>query len=508
MSKRKKASSSFILELGLVVSQSQEKDLLVRFDLARQLYNACLGEALRRLNLMRESKAYQKARAMPKSKERTQCFKDLNTAFGFSDYEIQAYGTACKNACCFKDHLDVHVCQKIATRAFNAVREYAFGKRGRPRFKGKNHLDSVEGKNNQSGIRWREDRVKWSGLVLPARFDPKDKHSVQVYGLEHKVKFVRIMRRRIKGKTRFFVQLVLEGKPRQKHEAGNETVGLDLGPSTIACVGETDAFLDGFCSELLPIQREIRKIQRKMDRSRRAMNPDNYNPDGTIKPGKKTWKFSARYLADRDRLSEMHRRLAGTRKRLHGEMANRVLSMGAVIKTEDVSYKAWQRMFGKSVGFRAPGMFVEILCRKAGNAGGKVNKLPLSNALSQICHNCGAVQKKPLSTRWHRCDCGITAQRDLYSAFLARNVSGSGLDTRQAQKSWPGAEPLLRCAVSRLSQSANGGFFPSSFGISGVRADRTPKAVKPNVEAGDDVPVTHQRCECRREPRRDMRRFR
>lgn len=225
----------------------------------------------------------------------------------------------------------------------------------------------------------------------------------------------------------------------------------------------------------------------KMDRSRRATNPDNYNPDGTIKPGKKTWKFSARYLADRDRLSEMHRRLAGTRKRLHGEMANRVLSMGAVIKTEDVSYKAWQRMFGKSISFRAPGMFVEMLCRKAGNAGGKVNKLTLSNALSQTCHNCGTVQKKPLSTRWHRCDCGITAQRDLYSAFLARNVSGSGLDTRQAKKSWPGAEPLLRCAVSRLSQSANGGFFPSSFGISGVRADRTPKVVKPNVEAGDDV---------------------
>ena len=29
------------------------------------------------------------------------------------------------------------------------------------------------------------------------------------------------------------------------------------------------------------------------------------------------------------------------------------------------------------------------------------------------------VQKKPLSERWHRCSCGVSAQRDFYSAYLA-----------------------------------------------------------------------------------------
>ena len=29
-----------------------------------------------------------------------------------------------------------------------------------------------------------------------------------------------------------------------------------------------------------------------MDRSRRAMNPENYNDDGTVRRGKKTWKKS------------------------------------------------------------------------------------------------------------------------------------------------------------------------------------------------------------------------
>ncbi len=61
----KKTTPSFIHELSLLVSTSQERILLMRMDVARQLYNACLGESLKRLDLMRESKQYQKARIIP-----------------------------------------------------------------------------------------------------------------------------------------------------------------------------------------------------------------------------------------------------------------------------------------------------------------------------------------------------------------------------------------------------------------------------------------------------------
>ena len=53
-------------------------------------------------------------------------------------------------------------------------------------------------------------------------------------------------------------------------------------------------------------------------------------------------------------------------------MLNRILQMGDTFKLEQISYRALQRRFGRSVGMRAPGMFVERLCRKAESAGGEV----------------------------------------------------------------------------------------------------------------------------------------
>jgi len=118
----------------------------------------------------------------------------------------------------------------------------------------------------------------------------------------------------------------------------------------------------------------------------------------------------------------MHRRLAEGRKTAQGALANRILGIGDVFQVEKVSYRAFQRAFGRSVGRRAPGMFVERLSRKAESAGGTVIAFPTeTTALSQVCQ-CGRRAKKPLSLRWHQCLCGVSAQRDLYSAYLARFV--------------------------------------------------------------------------------------
>lgn len=72
---------SFVTEISLKVTPSQERALNKRFEVARQDYNACLGECLKRLDLMRESKAWQKARLLPKGKNRTDTFKVLNETF-------------------------------------------------------------------------------------------------------------------------------------------------------------------------------------------------------------------------------------------------------------------------------------------------------------------------------------------------------------------------------------------------------------------------------------------
>ena len=78
------------------------------------------------------------------------------------------------------------------------------------------------------------------------------------------------------------------------------------------------------------------------------------------------------------------------------------------------------------------------------------------------------MQQKPLRQRWHGCDCGVCAQRDLYSAYLARfvNPDTSVLKARQAQAAWRRGEPLVQAAYQHATsnQRASGRQPLSSFG--------------------------------------------
>src|SRR3984957_19668092 len=56
---------SFVAEFPLQTTAADEKTLDTRLNAARHLYNACLQECLHRLDLMKQSKAWQAARAMP-----------------------------------------------------------------------------------------------------------------------------------------------------------------------------------------------------------------------------------------------------------------------------------------------------------------------------------------------------------------------------------------------------------------------------------------------------------
>src|SRR5215472_7526763 len=276
------------------VSPAQERILLARLEAARQVYNACLGEARQRVQLVRESKAFRAARTLAKDDpERTPLFRAARQQHAFSDYALQAYAQQFGHSW-LGEHLDSHVLQMLATRAYGAANRLLLGKARRVRFKGRHQLDSVEGKTNAAGMRWCTDHLEWSGLVVPARLDPRD--LVVAHGLSCPVKYVRLVRRKLGLRHRFSAQLVCEGRPYCKapHPLGQGTVGLDLGPSTIAVVAEQEALLQPFCPEVTPNWQRLRRLDRKLDRQRRANNPDHYDKRGRVKKGKQRWKVSKR----------------------------------------------------------------------------------------------------------------------------------------------------------------------------------------------------------------------
>ncbi|MCY0899732.1 MAG: transposase [Firmicutes bacterium] len=488
-SSKKEHTPSFVCEVPLRVTRRQEHILEARFEAGRQMYNALLDEARKRLSLVRQSIWYTKAKKSTNKDERQAHFAAARHAHGFSAYALEAVADEMRRTTWLGDHLDSHVAQKLAKRAFEAVQKVALGKAKTVRFKGKRGLHSLEGKSNAAGIRWREDRVLWNGLELPMVTDVPHDPVIQ-HGLSSRVKYVRLVRRDVRGNTRYYAQLVCEGVPYQKpkHVIGNETIGLDIGPSTIAIVGDTQAKLTLFAEEVARDHKKIRRLQRKQDRQRRANNPDCYDEKGRAMKGKRPTKKSHRQLETEAVLKEQYRRETAHRKTLHGQLANQVIAIGTRIKTEKLSYKAFQKMFGRSIGVRAPKLFLSILTRKAESAGGSVEEFSTyRTALSQVCL-CGQKHKKRLSERVHACDCGVFMQRDLFSAYLAKHVENERLQAASAYEHWQGAEPLLRTAWQQAyNQPASGRLAPSSFGTYRSQSGSFEKESLPEHEARDVV---------------------
>lgn len=479
---------TFLLELPLQVDWSQERQLRAHLEAARCLYNALLSEAMKRLRCMRNDPAWNKARAIPPSKkqERAQAFSDLRKTYRFSEYEMHEYAKRAR-ASWLADHIDSTMAQTLATRAYQAANRVCVGKAKRVRFRSSGRgIDSVEGKRNDVGMRFVLDPnagdcgfLIWNEQVIPALIDWCD--PVVQHGMRHTIKYVRLVRRKASSPqaqgadhdgNRYYAQLILEGhafiKPKHE-EVGKDIIGLDIGPSTLAIVPrEGKADLVTFCEELAPDTRKKRRLQRKMERQRRANNPDNYDEKDRIKKGRLHWKESKRYKATRRQHANAERKLAAHRKSLHGHLAHRIAQIGTTITIEKTSFKAWQKQYGRSIGLRAPGMFVAHVRRRVAKTGGTLREVSAyQTRLSQYCHQCGQYHKKPRSQRWHTCPCGFgPVQRDLYSAFLLASLEPGKTHPSINQHVWEGAEQRLRAVMEGLQQRANEGQrLPQSMGV-------------------------------------------
>jgi hypothetical protein len=201
---KRSKTSTFLLEVPLVVNAQQAKHLRAHLETARCFYNAVLGEARTRMRRMQADPAWNAARAIPRSQKATRkaAFTEQRKRYGFSEYEMHAYA---KTARCtwLAEHLDSTMAQTLATRAFQAVQKVCVGKARHVRFKSRGRgLDSVEGKRNDTGMRFvlqtpeegSQGYLLWGEDQIPALLDWDD--PVVAHGLKQRIKYVRLVRRK------------------------------------------------------------------------------------------------------------------------------------------------------------------------------------------------------------------------------------------------------------------------------------------------------------------------
>jgi hypothetical protein len=288
----RRKTPTVLLELPLVVNEGQAKRIRGHLEAGRAFYNAVLSEGQKRLRRMRADPAWQAARSIPRAQkqERFAAFSALRQRYGFSEHALHAYAKTAR-VCWIADHLDAVLAQTLATRAYHALNRVCVGEARRVRFKSRGRgLGSLENKRNDTGLRFVLQKPEegnrgfllWKDDQLEAVIDWDDE--VVTHGLRQRIKYARLVQRRASSERaagadargfRYVVQLALEGVPhrKQKHAVGNDIIGADLGPSTIALVPRAgEASLAVFCEELAPDEPAIRRLQRRMDRQRRAAN--------------------------------------------------------------------------------------------------------------------------------------------------------------------------------------------------------------------------------------------
>ncbi|MBO0564912.1 transposase [Clostridium botulinum] len=491
----------YVLNLKLKTQPFQENILDKRFEIGRKVYNAVLGQALKRYREMIKTKRWRKNqnnisniyKVEKDDKKRNKLCKlyfniknNMLKEFRLNEYSLHADVKQIQRH--FKKNIDSFTAQKIATRVYKAIDDSLFGKGEEIHFKCVNKpLNSLEGKSNGTGIRYNieTNMFSWNGLEIPVKLDINNKYETDA--LRDKICFCRIKKKFVRRKYKYILQLILEGIPpikinkqgEVKNDIGLGVCGIDIGTKTVAYTSDYDCKLLELAPRVQNIENEKRKILRYMDRSKRATNSNNFNEDGTVKRGiKLEWNYSNKYIKAKNKLKDLYRKQADIREQDHNIMINKILKNCDTVYVEDMNYKALQKRskstekndkgkfkrkkrFGKSLANKAPSMFLAILQNKLKAKGGLYYKINTREVkASQYNHLNKEYNKKKLSQRWNYFDYDgkqIKVQRDLYSSYLIKNVTSDlkSINNSQCEKDFDKFLKLHNKEILRLQGSKN-----------------------------------------------------
>lgn len=477
--------SNFIAQFPLRTEKYQEDILNKRFEIGRKIYNSLVTVSQKRYKEMIKTRKYRNLMSMLTGNKKSDkpVWKQIDLMrkeYGLTEYSLHNDVKEMQKH--FKKNIDSFAAQKIATTLWRSYDKLFYGNGKRVYYKKYGDMNSLEGKSNSTGIRLVKGYLIWNGLNIPVIIDWNNLYEYQA--MQSKISYCRIIRKFVRKKYKFYIQVIFKGTPPTKfnqetgaikHSLGDGDVGLDIGTSTIAISSKTDVKLFILADKVQNIEVEKRWLLRKMDRSRRATNPKNYNENGTIKKQrnqKAIWNKSNHYMKYQSKLKELYRKQSDVRKYQHECLANYIISLGNKIYVEQMNFAGLQKKatktekndsgkfkgkkrFGKSIANRAPAMLMTIINRKLGYYGLELIEINTFKAkASQFNHITGEYHKKLLSQRWNELN-DIKIQRDLYSAFLIMNISDDldNFDIKKCNDRFENFRTLHDIEMRRLSNT-------------------------------------------------------
>lgn len=192
------------------------------------------------------------------------------------------------------------------------------------------------------------------------------------------------------------------------------------------------------------MEHDRRLLLRKISRSRKANNPQNYNKNGTIKrKAKLVWQRSNRYNALIVQLNELLRHQAAVRRNQHIELANTLLELGDTFIVENNSIDLRERKTcnfevsekegrglkkrnnGKSYTetvSHTPSVFVTILKNKVQSLGGRFIEVDPKTTVQVFDFIDGSFHQHESNDDYITLSNGNTHRRDLLTAFNLQHL--------------------------------------------------------------------------------------
>ena len=484
---------SYVVSTKICLPESIAKRLEKSLRISNSAYNEALSFGLKRFEALKQNSQYQDLlearrlavakrdslkKAKKKDKELTKQIKgynealfELRKAYSLTESELQKHlAQQRRKPGSPYQQFNAGEIQVIAGQAMKTLEKVLFYqiKPHKVRFRSKFDLDvSFRNRVNTTGTRLEPSDKKGIAYRLyihkastfvdiPAK---AFNHYQQMSLLRsEKIKYVQIIRKTIRGKKVYYLQIVCEGFPPAKVTKGEGVVGIDPGISTVAFASSREvALVDLVPKNITQKEKLLKQLDRKIERSQRVNNPECYEVNGKIKKGARFKRPSKRQLRLRARRRKVYRSLSEERKKLQGQLVSRIVSQASRIRVEELNVKGLQRRsrdirinpktnrpfskkrFGKAIFRAAPSTLRTALETRAFQLGIEFEVIsPKEVKPSQYNHITQTFEKKPLSTRvYDLSDDYPGVQRDLYSAFLIGHIEKGHYQQKQLNQDFP-----------------------------------------------------------------------